>query len=210
MATQPTARVKAPVAGPITMVTAPPSATEKTGPRRQPTQRKPPTRKGAPGKASSPAPTGAGETPAKRAPSRAAPSSAEDERPELNGLRKLQNRKPPRWQNYIARRHGWRLAAYRPGDDRSYRRSRGRTRGAPRLASQQRSRPEAPKVAVRAPAETIGQEQAPATGGQAPPWLSVVDYVLPQATPETPEGEGPEFVLRAAETYQVTQSSYEY
>jgi hypothetical protein len=81
-------------------------------------------------------------------------------------------------------------------------------RRAPLLADRPRARKEEPKVVVQAPAEERGPK--PSTGGQAPPWLSVVDYVLPQATPETPTSDGLEFVLRPAETYQVTQTSYEY
>jgi hypothetical protein len=140
----------------------------------------------------------------KESPSNVSPPPAPDPRPELEPLRRMQQRRPPRFQDRLARRPGVRLASTAGGRHTgSARRSHRRSRSHP----ERRVRP---VLVAKSPSTGPRIQSPPLASRQPEPWVTVVDYVLPQAAPETTVGEGTEFVLRAAETYAVTPTRYEY
>lgn len=124
-------------------------------------------------------------------PSKAAPTAPPEPRPELAPLRRLNQRRPRRFQDDLA---------YDP----SVRRHRS--------SSRRHARRRSPLLANNPAPRTMAPRSAAYSGPSAPAssWLSVVDYVLPRADPETSAGEGTVFVLPAAETYAATPTRYEY
>lgn len=197
-----------PPAGPITLVKAP----AHSGDAARPAASKPaPHRPGGSGKKPSPSAPGEG----KASPGKPAPPTAPEARPELEPLRRLMHQRPPRGRDTYARNdrkgrggEGTRGRADQFMVSRPTFRSGGSVRRrAKRVA---RTPAGSRQIARRAPITSQPPRPKAAEGGSSATWLSVVDYVLPQAMPERTPAEGPEFVLRAAETYQVTRTSYGY
>lgn len=166
---------------------------------------------GAPRPATKPDATRRSERPVSRSsPTRPAPEEAfrktpspkrtlpkaPDARPELEPLRRMLNRRPPRPQDTMAHapRRSPQRAAARVDRSAFHRASGARSPTPPSVAKG--------AMAPRSPADPIE------TPG---PWLTVVDYVLPEApTPPVASGDDAEFVLRAAEIDPVAQIVYNY
>jgi Putative zinc-finger len=84
-----------------------------------------------------------------------------------------------------------------------------RPRWQERMVREPRRRPRVHMVQLPAPALPVHPKRA----GSSPPRITVVDYVLPEVPPAAAEPGSKsrtEFVLRAAEPYQVSQASFDY
>jgi anti-sigma factor RsiW len=84
-----------------------------------------------------------------------------------------------------------------------------RPRWQDRMVREPRRRPRVHMVQLPAPALPVQPKRA----GSSPPRITVVDYVLPEVPPTAVEPGSKsktEFVLRAAEPYQVSQASLDY